>query len=303
MDNHYHLLVLTREPTLGAGMQRLNGIYVQRFNLRHRRDGRPWGDRFFSLPLRRDSHLLEAVRYIAWNPVRAGLCARPEDWRWSAHRALLGLEPPAFVNVTDTLAYFAAGGGNGRTRYRDFVAANKMGSTCPSLERPRAGHAAAEEVLHVARLARLELSEDEQQRMTEELTKVLDHIERIGELGDLADVVGQRADLGALVLGVREVVVIERVLGAEVAPDVAFAGHLARGAGPAVQVRDVLDDRLARHRRAALVGERDRELGMEMAQAERVRRFLERDRLRRGRVRLVVDRELLQLPIICSTRS
>jgi putative transposase len=75
------------------------------------------------------------VRYIAWNPVRAGLCARPEDWRWSAHRALLGLEPPAFVNVTDTLAYFAAGGGNGRTRYRDFVAANINGD-CPSLDSP-----------------------------------------------------------------------------------------------------------------------------------------------------------------------
>ena len=45
-----------------------------------------------------------------------------------------------------------------------------------------------EQVLHVARLARLELTEDEQQRMSEELSKVLDHIERIGELGDLADV-------------------------------------------------------------------------------------------------------------------
>src|ERR671918_563015 len=45
-----------------------------------------------------------------------------------------------------------------------------------------------DQVLHVARLARLELSEDEQRRMSEELTKVLDHIEKIGELGDLADV-------------------------------------------------------------------------------------------------------------------
>jgi aspartyl-tRNA(Asn)/glutamyl-tRNA(Gln) amidotransferase subunit C len=45
-----------------------------------------------------------------------------------------------------------------------------------------------DQVLHVARLARLELTEDEQQRMSEELTKVLDHIERIGELGDLAEV-------------------------------------------------------------------------------------------------------------------
>jgi aspartyl-tRNA(Asn)/glutamyl-tRNA(Gln) amidotransferase subunit C len=45
-----------------------------------------------------------------------------------------------------------------------------------------------EQVLHVARLARLELTEDEQQRMSAELSHVLDHIERIGELGDLADV-------------------------------------------------------------------------------------------------------------------
>jgi len=45
-----------------------------------------------------------------------------------------------------------------------------------------------DQVLHVARLARLELSEAEVQRMSEELSKVLDHIEKIGELGDLAGV-------------------------------------------------------------------------------------------------------------------
>jgi len=45
-----------------------------------------------------------------------------------------------------------------------------------------------DQVLHVARLARLELSEEEQARMSEELSKVLDHIEKIGELGDLEDV-------------------------------------------------------------------------------------------------------------------
>jgi aspartyl-tRNA(Asn)/glutamyl-tRNA(Gln) amidotransferase subunit C len=45
-----------------------------------------------------------------------------------------------------------------------------------------------DQVLHVARLARLELSEEEQRRMSEELSKVLDHIEKIAELGDLDDV-------------------------------------------------------------------------------------------------------------------
>ena len=45
-----------------------------------------------------------------------------------------------------------------------------------------------EDVLHVARLARLELSDAEVERMSAELSKVLDHIETIAELGDLDDV-------------------------------------------------------------------------------------------------------------------
>jgi aspartyl-tRNA(Asn)/glutamyl-tRNA(Gln) amidotransferase subunit C len=45
-----------------------------------------------------------------------------------------------------------------------------------------------DQVLHVARLARLELSDEEVGRMSAELSKVLDHIEKIAELGDLAGV-------------------------------------------------------------------------------------------------------------------
>ena len=45
-----------------------------------------------------------------------------------------------------------------------------------------------DQVLHVARLARLELTDEEVERFGGELSKVLDHIEKIGELGDLADV-------------------------------------------------------------------------------------------------------------------
>ena len=45
-----------------------------------------------------------------------------------------------------------------------------------------------DQVLHVARLARLQLSDQEVERMAGELSKVLDHIEKIGELGDLDDV-------------------------------------------------------------------------------------------------------------------
>ena len=45
-----------------------------------------------------------------------------------------------------------------------------------------------DQVLHVARLARLELSDAEVERFSTELSKVLDHIETIGELGAMDDV-------------------------------------------------------------------------------------------------------------------
>jgi aspartyl-tRNA(Asn)/glutamyl-tRNA(Gln) amidotransferase subunit C len=83
-----------------------------------------------------------------------------------------------------------------------------------------------DQVLHVARLARLELSDEEIERFGGELSNVLDHIEKIGELGDLADVEPTS-----------HVVAVENVLRAdeprpswprekvlEAAPDVADAG-------------------------------------------------------------------------------
>jgi hypothetical protein len=78
------------------------------------------------VPIEGDAHLLEVVRYIALNPVRAGLCADANSWTWGAHRALAGAAPPDFVAVADTLGYFAAWGGDGHQRYVDFVAGGKQ---------------------------------------------------------------------------------------------------------------------------------------------------------------------------------
>jgi putative transposase len=123
MPNHYHLLVRTPEPNLGAGMHRLNGIYAQGFNRRYARSGHLWEQRYHSVLLADDAHLAQAIGYIALNPVRAGLCKRPEEWQWGAHRALAGLGSDPIVSSDATLEYFAAAfGGCGRDRYREFVA-------------------------------------------------------------------------------------------------------------------------------------------------------------------------------------
>jgi hypothetical protein len=97
MGTHYHLIVQTPRVNLAAGMQMLNGRYAQRFNWRYRRRGHLFGGRFMSVHIQDETHLMAAHRYVARNPVRAGLCAAPADWRWSSYRALVGTElPPIF---------------------------------------------------------------------------------------------------------------------------------------------------------------------------------------------------------------
>jgi REP element-mobilizing transposase RayT len=124
MDNHHHLLIETPKPNLSRGMRHLNGVYAQGFNLRHERCGHVFGGRFGSKLVEKDSHLLECARYIVLNPVRAGVCTRPGDYRWSSYRATAGLDrPPAFLTTEWILKLFAPTRKAAQKRYRDFVAA------------------------------------------------------------------------------------------------------------------------------------------------------------------------------------
>jgi REP element-mobilizing transposase RayT len=122
MDNHYHLALTTPEANLGWGMSRLNQLYAQWFNRRHDRVGHLFQERYWSELLETESHVLAIVRYIAANPVRAGLCERPREWRWSSARATAGLEPvPKFLDVAWILRSFAADTGEARAIYQSLV--------------------------------------------------------------------------------------------------------------------------------------------------------------------------------------
>lgn len=100
MPNHYHLVLSTPAPTLSRGMRQLGGVYSQRFNRRWSRCGHLFQGRFFSLHVERNAHLLELTRYLALNPVRAGLVRDPAEWRWGSYRATAGLEAqPPFLET------------------------------------------------------------------------------------------------------------------------------------------------------------------------------------------------------------
>jgi putative transposase len=83
MPNHAHVVLEAEQQHLSAGVQYLHGTYALAFNRRNERRGHLFGARFASWVIETERHLRNACRYVYANPVRAGLCARPEDWRWS----------------------------------------------------------------------------------------------------------------------------------------------------------------------------------------------------------------------------
>lgn len=89
MSNHYHLLVQTPEGNLCRCMRHINGIYTQRFNRRWKTEGQLFRGRYKAVLIEEDSHLLEVLRYIHRNPLRAGLINDLKYFPWSSHHGYL----------------------------------------------------------------------------------------------------------------------------------------------------------------------------------------------------------------------
>jgi len=123
MTTHVHLLVRTPDGVLSRGMQMLNSTYATHHNKRHDGLGHVFARRYDAFLVEGDAHLLELSRYIPLNPVRAGLCTDPAEWRWSSYRQLAGLDQPfPFVAAGWLLAHFSPDVGRARERFRAFVA-------------------------------------------------------------------------------------------------------------------------------------------------------------------------------------
>jgi REP element-mobilizing transposase RayT len=124
MGNHYHLTVHTPKATLSAGMQRLNGVWAQRFNWRHGFEGHLFERPFRSNLAETDETVQEFTRYTVLNPLRAGLVRAPAEWPWSSYRASAGhVPPPRLLAASRLYELFARPGRDGRAAYVEFITA------------------------------------------------------------------------------------------------------------------------------------------------------------------------------------
>ena len=91
MGNHFHLIVGVEDGVLPKAMHALNLSYARGFNKRHSLTGHVMYARYGAKRIRTDASLAARFRYVVRNPVRAGLCMRPQDWPWSSYAGTIGL--------------------------------------------------------------------------------------------------------------------------------------------------------------------------------------------------------------------
>lgn len=125
MSNHVHLLLRPTENNLGQFMRRLLTGHAVTFNLRHHRNGHLFQNRYKSIVCEEEAYLLELVRYIHLNPLRAGLVGSVEELKrypWSGHAVLMGTRQFPGQKVDDVLLCFSKRQMPARKKYEAFVA-------------------------------------------------------------------------------------------------------------------------------------------------------------------------------------
>ncbi|MDA8163429.1 MAG: transposase [Desulfobacteraceae bacterium] len=125
LSNHFHLLIRTGERPLSDLMRKVLSGYAISFNRRHQRCGYLFQNRYKSILCQEEAYLLELVRYIHLNPVRAGIVKDLEaldHYDWAGHAVLLGRRRKGWQERQEVLAHFSARKREAVSGYRQFVA-------------------------------------------------------------------------------------------------------------------------------------------------------------------------------------
>lgn len=125
LSNHFHLLLMPTSTLLSHLMRRLLTGYAVFFNRKYSRSGHLFQNRYKSIVCEDEPYLLELVRYIHLNPLRAGLVAdmtELDHYRWSGHAVLMRQHELEGQELLEILQRFGKNPLESRQRYRQFIA-------------------------------------------------------------------------------------------------------------------------------------------------------------------------------------
>jgi putative transposase len=120
MSNHYHLLVQDVDGQLSRAMRHIDGVFTQQFNRTHNRDGPLMRGRYRSQLVDCEDYLVEVIRYIHLNPVKARIVDQASQYPWSSHRWYLARHAPEWLRREAVFERFGAGPG-GKAAFDGFV--------------------------------------------------------------------------------------------------------------------------------------------------------------------------------------
>jgi REP element-mobilizing transposase RayT len=136
MSNHVHLLFFSGPLGISKFMRRLLTGYALRYNRRHRRNGHLFQNRYKSIICEEERYLLELVRYIHLNPLRAAVVksmGQLDHYPWSGHRVLVGEGKNDWQERAYVLHQFHERGGKAILAYRKFMEEGKDQGRRPEL--------------------------------------------------------------------------------------------------------------------------------------------------------------------------
>ena len=124
IPNHLHLLLRTDRVPIPTTMRRLLTGYTMWHNRRHRRYGHLFQNRYKSILCQEDIYLLELVRYIHLNPLRAGLVPdikALDSYPYSGHSVLMAKTNHDWQNTDKILKLFGEKAGTARRAYKKYL--------------------------------------------------------------------------------------------------------------------------------------------------------------------------------------
>ena len=121
MTNHVHMAIQCHERPLSNFMRFVASQYSRTTNKKMDRTGHLFERRHRAILVQADSYLLELIRYIHLNPLRAGLVDAIDDYPWCSHRAYLSGNAPPWLTLDWALSAFGESLHDARRRYARFV--------------------------------------------------------------------------------------------------------------------------------------------------------------------------------------
>ncbi len=121
MTNHIHLLMQVSDVPLGRAVLRIASRYARTVQKHIATSGHLFERRYHCTLVDADNYLLTLIRYIHFNPVRAGLVLDPIEYRWSSHSAYLGLVDRKWVTTSVAFGIFSTHHTTAIDKYQEFM--------------------------------------------------------------------------------------------------------------------------------------------------------------------------------------